>query len=235
MSGQLLAGLGAASTLTGTELLYTEQGGVAKKATPAQVLAYLLSAAGSSHPGYIAGNWYYAQLDATIVAGTANGANSIQFTPIMVPRPITVAQLGIRVTTAQASNNFQLAIYAADATTKLPTGVPLASTPDMSTASAAVVTSTLSGANALLAPGLYWVAINTSGATAAFQGITSAMAHESGLIGNASASVLTSSSTMALIKRTFAQTYGTWPDMTSNATSAAAGAVQPPAMLMLAA
>lgn len=162
----------------------------------------------SDHPGYIAGNWYLPHLIVATSNGQAPGAGSIRLIPGYVKERITVGGLGVDVTTLFAGGNVQAAIYANNPATGRPTGLPLASTSSMSTAVTGVVNSTVS---VQLEPGLYWFATNSDNATSAYMANGSTSPSLS--IWQGSSSLLTTAGMLSGL--TVAQTFGTWPSLTS--------------------
>lgn len=120
---------------------------------------------------FIANNFYW-MLNCNSSNGAVFATTVTRYVPVFIPYPLTLSQLGARVTTAAAAGNFCMAIYANGATNQ-PTGAPLASTGNMSTASAAVVTGAL-GANLQLTAGWYWIAIQCDNVTAQFMSLNTA-------------------------------------------------------------
>lgn len=147
--------------------------------------------------------------------GTASGAASglKRFCLMKLRRAVSIATLGVRVSTLQSGGKFQLALYAADTATLLPTGNPLFSSADLSTTLAQYVESGTVGQT--LGPGIYWVALDTdtTGATAVFMGLSAsatAFMHDIGMeLGNS----ISTSGTVAFSKT---GTYATWPTMTGS-------------------
>lgn len=170
--------------------------------------------ASADHPGFVAGRWYFPLSGVTLAAGAAISANSIRMLPFMLKQRITISDLAARVSTTSASGNFQLAIYGSLATTKYPTGNVLAATGNMSTTSSGGVTADITGADVQLEPGLYWMAINQDNSTAVYQTIGAGAIHALELIGSATESNFSSASGVPGFYLSFAQTFGTWPDLT---------------------
>lgn len=161
------------------------------------------------HPPYIAGRWYWAERSA-VTAGTVLGTNQIRLNCFMLHRTITISDLFARVTTVSAGGNFQLAIYAANPSTALPTGNPIAATANISTAALGAISGDIIGADVALTPGIYWLGVNADNSVAVLQG-NSAGPMDGALIGSAT---LANMAGLILI-RFIAQTFGTWPDLTS--------------------
>src|SRR5688572_8389151 len=81
------------------------------------------------HAGYVASNWYLPEGTPTVPTGSvAAGIDSIRLFPFFVSEKMTVSDLAVRVGTAIASQNVQVAIYASSTSTKKPTGNALANT-----------------------------------------------------------------------------------------------------------
>lgn len=178
------------------------------------------------HPGFVAGRWYCPAVDVAIGAGVALTANRIAFTPFILARSATISDLATRITTVASGGNIQLAIYAADATTKLPSGSALAATGNLSTTSLGAVSADITGSDVTLPPGLYWGAVNadaTAGATVICAAPGTTIPHLVALIGSTTlGNVVTTAP--GSISRYYAQTFGTWPDMTGQTTTEVANA-----------
>lgn len=118
----------------------------------------------------------------------------------------------MNVTTLLAAGSVQIPIYASDPTLKKPTGAPLYSSASLGT----TLTGALSTAplSLQLAPGLYWVATNSNNTSVVY---TSTVATSMGM-----ASIVGSSSAAGAIAGVaglaLAQTFGTWPTLSSSTT-----------------
>lgn len=163
-------------------------------------------------PIYVAGRWYQ-PLPQLLNTGGALVQNSIRMVPFYLVDQITVAALATRITTLFAGN-IQLAIYASDPSTGKPTGTAMAATGDISVASTGMVSANL-GASVLLYPGLYWMAVNADNSTVAAQAYNGAASVGAYLIGSATLANVDAGATTASLLWIFAQTYGTWPDLTA--------------------
>lgn len=214
-NGLSVTSLTAASALDGTESRHIVQGGADRKSTPLQEAAYVL---GKSYlPDWVSTRWYDTTGEADMAAGGALTANRIYFRPLWIPPTRTISDLGCRVSTAAAAGKLlQLALYGRHATTQLPTGNPLAYTGNIAADSAAGVSGDITGANVTLG-GWYWGAINSDGAPA-IRGAASAGRAE-WLIGSTTLANITGPAVGVQLVRYFDQTFGTWPDMTSNSTT----------------
>ena len=175
--------------------------------------------ANNPHPGFVAGRWYCPVNASLGVASNIGASGSIRMLPFVLPLSVTIAALAARVTTLSAGGNFQLAIYASDPATKLPTGPALCSTGNLSTAAATVVSGAVTPV--ALVPRTYWMAINHDNAVAAYQSMT-AQSNSQALIGSATLANVTGASALAQMIRMFATAFGTWPDLTGQATVEAA-------------
>jgi hypothetical protein len=114
---------------------------------------------GLSYPPAVAGRWY-ALMDFphTILQNSVPSADRIYYTPFIINKTITLSDLGTWISTVSAGGFLALAIYAADGTTGFPSGTPLASTGDISTASTGFASADITGSNVTLTPGIYWAA-----------------------------------------------------------------------------
>lgn len=161
-------------------------------------------------PARVAGRWY-PMSELTGAAG-ATGQDTVQLGRFRLDRGYTVSDLGVQVTTTNASN-CQAAIYASDPTTGLPTGLPLARTGDISTAVAGGIGGDITGADVVFAAGFYWAAINHQGATAILG--ASIFPMSSHLQGSTTLTAIVTSAPGGLgYKLTAASAYNTWPNYT---------------------
>jgi hypothetical protein len=211
MADSTVAALTALATIDGNELFYCvdDPAGTPadRKATLDQIRAVPFN--------YIAGRWYYPNGIIGHTSASAAGIDSIRLFPFFVHQKVTVSDLAIRISTLQAGQNMQAAIYANNVTTAKPTGNALSSTGNISTAGTGNISAAL-GANVQLTPGLlYWLATNASHAGIVAAAINPndnvmSIAHGTSTLNNIMAS---SGSTMSGLS--VAQTFGTWPDLTS--------------------
>lgn len=158
------------------------------------------------------GNWF-APCFGPFSAGAALIANSVRMIKFTVPREITIDGLATYITTLSASGNIQLALYIADATTGDPIGNPVASTGNLSTGSATAVSEAL-GSDVTLGPSDYWMAVNSDNSVAVCKTLNAGVAQTSFLQGSSTlANAIGNAGNSSLLK-TYAHTFGTWPDMT---------------------
>ena len=175
----------------------------------------LQSAADGTNDIYYTAGRYFNPSIAPTTTGIAVGQNTIFLYPFIVRRRVRVNGVQVRVLTAAASTTFQIAIYPASSA-RAPTGLPLASTTDMSLAAASAVAASISPI--WLDTGqIYFRAINVFGsATGVFVAPTSSHPEAVNLIGATSAFP---SSTVSNVELSLAWGYGNWPDMTGRATT----------------
>lgn len=150
------------------------------------------------------------------VASSTPAANIIYAVPFIYPAKFTATNVASRITTLAAGGNYQMAIYA-DGWGK-PTGNALVTTASVSTASAATNTTAWSS-SIQVGPGgtgsgqLGWMCINADNTTLRWLSqaggtFLPAMVGAS----NAAGVTLTNNNNGVL---SVAQTFGTWPDLTS--------------------
>lgn len=168
-------------------------------------------------PGYAAGGFYMAEGVITSPTATASSSNTIYFHPFVLLSDTTIDSLVTRITTAAASGLFQMALYAADATTRLPTGSALYSSSSQSTGTAAVIEDT--GPSLDLKAGLYWAATNkdTTAATSIFTACSVAQFRASQFVPSQTAAHLlpgTNSGQPGYSRAS--STFGTWPTLTGS-------------------
>lgn len=166
-------------------------------------------------PAIVASRWYSSP--GVVGVATAIAANSIRFTPFFIDQTITIDQLAAYVTTLESGKSVQLAVYANNTSTNRPTGNPLAATASLSTTSTGAVTGSVTPVQ--LAPGMYWFARNSDNAgTAQSINASNTFSRGSALVGSATVANVVGSAG-GLLGFSFSQTFGTWPDMTSNSIS----------------
>jgi hypothetical protein len=166
------------------------------------------------HPGYIAGNWYM-PFGHVSAAGVSLGANSIRCVPFFLPQPVTITNMGVRISTLSAGGNIKVAIYANNAATGRPTGSALASTGNMATDTATIVSAAIAETSVAFTPGIYWMCSWADNATVICRSQSGASGMVPQLIGttteaNANTAITSTSLTIAS-----AQTYGAWPSLTA--------------------
>lgn len=162
-------------------------------------------------PKYVSGKWLLASMDQAIATGQSPGAGSIRLYPFYVHSLLTIDRLGVCVTTLFAGGNIQAAIYASDPNTLKPTGDALVSTASMSGAATGSVESTVA---VTLQPGLYWAATNCDNATNVMDANGSTSTWMARAIGSATQASCWTTGGGTLSGITFAQAFGTWPDLT---------------------
>jgi hypothetical protein len=169
------------------------------------------------NPPYIADRWYPMAM-ATVAAGTATASGSVRLNVFVLRRPMTVSDLGARVTTAATDGLFQLAIYANNPATGRPTGAVLARTAGISTTSTGAISGDITGANVVLPAGVYWAAVNVdaTGATAGFQTTAAGFPFGFSLVGGTALSDTSASATNASLTLTTPMAYDTWSDISGN-------------------
>ena len=161
-----------------------------------------------NHPGYVAGRYYLPSGQGLGIVGATLTVGTTYLSFGAIEDRITVSQLGARITTVSAGGNFQLAVYAHDATTGMP-GKLVASTGSGSTAAAGIVNNALAS-NVTLEPGFYWFAIQSDNATAVFMVEGSNSLAFLSMIGSGTGAINGSASSQAAALSTPA-TFGTWP------------------------
>jgi len=160
------------------------------------------------------GNWYLPE-DIRVTGTIAGSANQIRLFPFIANESITISQLGSFLVTGQAAANLQLAIYAADPTTHLPTGPALSSTASIAVAVAnqGSVSAALGSNVALVKGNLYYLADNVDTASVSFTSLHSLGVIAAYAIGDATLSNVLNSQT-DLGGYFFSQTFNTWPTFT---------------------
>jgi hypothetical protein len=153
---------------------------------------------------YAVGNWITPQVG-SVATGGGMTANTIYLAPLRILRACTIGDLGVAVITAVAGSSLQLALYARGAD-GAPAGLPITSTGSIS---AGTATSVSGDASATLAPGLYWVGINSTAAIAV--GTINPSSYGGSIVGFSGLADVLSARTGRILSFTF----GTWPDLTA--------------------
>jgi hypothetical protein len=168
--------------------------------------------------GYAVGNWIQ-PIPGTFGNTLGSPPSTIHLFPFYVLRSISVNELAARVNTAVAASTFQLAIYGS--VNGLPSGTPLATTVDLSGATAANLSASVTPFN-LIAGRIHFMASNVSASTSnlVFLGSTTTGIGASNVLGVENLAVAISAATSVGWCRSVSQTYGTWPDLTGVTTLA---------------
>jgi len=165
-------------------------------------------------PDPIVGNWHTSSGVVSVSNGSAVTANRIYYAPMEMRSRRTISDLGVRITTAVASSNVRLAIYANNAATGRPTGTPLAETGSISSAATGAVSADITGANVTLDAGIYWAAMNSDSAIAVGAIGTSVTDISTAAIGSATLGNMLGSQASGFYLRSD-ETFGAFPDATS--------------------
>jgi hypothetical protein len=162
----------------------------------------------------IAGQWYAAQPFSSRVAGGATTSDTVRMQPGLVRERCTINQLQARVVTPVASSTFDLAMYAANPATGLPTGTALASVAGLSGATAALLQGTLASA-ITVDPGFYYFAVSAS-ANIAFTAYGVGNTFFSGIVGFADGNHVNGGNAGISVQWLgYSAPYGTFPDVTA--------------------
>ena len=202
LSGAASTTVNSVAVSLGKDITYVSIGSAWKRMEPATS-----AATGIFTSGVVTGRYYPLSVPFAPAAGSAVTANTVYFDLFMLPHDLTASELVCAVTSAAGTNAY-MAIYATNASTKKPTGTPIASIASaVSSASTGAKNAALSSNVALTAGTLYAAAIccdgaatfraNTVNGSAALHGFISAL--------NGSFS----------LRHNTTSTPGTWPDMTS--------------------
>lgn len=217
------AGLSTGAAISDTDYLEIQQTTAAPASTVNQQFAAVKTWIKSwlnqpTRNPYVSGNWYLPDATQVLAPGSAIGATTIKAVPVLIRKATTITDLGCSVTTNNAGETIQMALYASDPVTGLPKGNVLSATPNVNAATAGRVSWALAAPQAV-EPGLYWLAIQGSTGSVAVSTVSlSGPGLYATEIGNASltalwpfsGTVLSGVSTM-----TGVTLFGTWPDLTS--------------------
>lgn len=163
---------------------------------------------------YVSGRWYPVAGE-TIGGGGAAATGTLRMLPFLLRQPVTISDLGARVSTTGAGS-FQIGIYANNPATMRPTGTVLARTGDILTTAAAAVSADITGANVFLPAGIYWSAVNVDATSAAagFAVTPAISAFAGSIVGSATLASVVASTTNACLTLTTPMAYNSWDDIT---------------------
>lgn len=175
-------------------------------------------------PAPVVGNWLALCSRGAVAAGTAFAANTIYYVQFTIEKAITLSDLGCRIGTLSAGGNLKLAIYANNASIGRPSGTPLAETASITTASTGNVSADITGSNVTLQPGTYWAAFWCDNATAAILALTNASINDGVRIsGTTALNDFGTGTGQCGVTFSSSETYGTWPNATSETLTPIAG------------
>jgi hypothetical protein len=170
---------------------------------------------GFVHPGYRVGKFYVPPgYGGSQLTAAAAPVDTIRFIPFILPQTVTIDRIGAApMNGSTSSNQAAFAIYAANATTKRPTGTPLV---DCSATLAAGNTPfSISCPSTQLQQGvLYWFGVNNN--INVQQWSVTHLWPFGQIIGGDLISILNGGSNNPVTHLSWAHTFGSWPDMTSN-------------------
>jgi hypothetical protein len=175
-------------------------------------------------PAFISGRWYLPAF-AQVASGSGLTANRMVFVPFILLQPMTITDIGVRIISASSGTNVSEGIYASNGATGRPTGAPLLYTGSLSSATAADVDGPLSagsGSNVTLAAGIYWYGTNADNSLVSCQAWAVPSIWMSSLFGSTSQNNLDSGPSTVGLAVYAAQTFGTWPNVTSTSWTEAA-------------
>jgi hypothetical protein len=164
-------------------------------------------------PTPLVNRWYHTHRYETSL-GQASYAGEMWFYPYVPENSFTASEVAVRVQTAIAGSNFQLAVYASDPTSQEPDGTALATTTNMSGATVGVVSNTLSANVSFVAGRLYWLGSNASAAGIRWTSFSTGNTESCAIFGTSVVGDLFNFGYSLHAYRTV-QSFGTWPDVTS--------------------
>lgn len=166
----------------------------------------------------VAGSYYAAMRYPQLNAGTAPQSANLILMPIPVLRKGTLASLSTYVTTTETGKNFGLAVYAHNRSNGRPTGTPIATT---GTSLATPATSLVNVDGPLTTPpqldvGFYWFGFQCNTTTAVWQAPASTSGAFAAVVGDTNIDNVVGPSAQTVIQGLqIANTFGTWPDLTT--------------------
>lgn len=175
--------------------------------------AWIKSWVAPGGPGYTSGRrYFFAGQIGSSVTGAPLTAGRIYLQPVYIPVATTIASISANLKIAVASSNVQFAIYAQDPMVLHRPGALLGSTGSASSATASTNIEIALSANAVLAPGWYFVAVNSDITGVAFSAASTATWGNNLYMGADNLAGLFSASTNShLVNIYTASTFGTWP------------------------
>lgn len=167
---------------------------------------------------YVTGRYYVWRGHYTPTStGSTSTATITRFRPVYLDSPATIASLIFRITTLAAAGNCKFAIYAADPNTLAPTGAPLYTSANQTTAAAGNFE--IASVNLSLGAGWYVVASQVDNATVVLQGFGTS---DTGFVemagGDAVAGVIQAANHSQGWQKS-GTVFGTFPTLTGNLTT----------------
>lgn len=156
---------------------------------------------------YISGNYYTAFLVGQLGQQNVKNTTTVYWTPVYMT-PVVMQKLCARGTVTDATNNFQIAVYANSATNG-PTGSPLGNTGNIALSSApANLCGTASVT--ITTPGEYWWGIATNSTTEKFAGLVATTCAVSGSNGTSTLANLMGGTTTPFCGLSYTSTGVSW-------------------------
>jgi hypothetical protein len=164
-----------------------------------------------SDSNWVAGNWYNA-FNSSVNTGTNITATVTEWVPVFFDRPVTIGNIGAKISTASAGGNMQFSVYASGAN-GLPTGSALCTTASISMASTGSFDGACNatGSPSLSSAGRYWFGMQISDATGAVDSSSNAIPINSKIGANSHSALSGSNTNFGTEYKTTSGTYGTWP------------------------
>lgn len=156
---------------------------------------------------YISGNYYTAFLVGQLGQQNVKNTTTVYWTPVYMT-PVVLQKLCARGTVTDATNNFQIAVYANSATNG-PTGSPLGNTGNIALSSAPA---NLCGTASVTinTPGEYWWGIVTNSTTEKFAGLVATTCAVSGSNGTSTLANLMGGTTTPFCGLSYTSTGVSW-------------------------
>lgn len=165
-------------------------------------------------PDVVVGEYTYAHDYVTLAAGSAPGLANMYLVPLPVAQKKTLSSIGSYVAAAEATKTFGFSVYAHNPTTNRPTGSPIASTLNtLSAGTVGLVDGPLQANVALTS--LVWIGFQTNSTTATWQCSPAGWAGIARLVGSSAQATLVTGVSSVIQSLAVANTFGTWPDLTS--------------------
>lgn len=168
-------------------------------------------------PVPVSTHWFHVENGHYFSNSSAVVADTIYYSPVFVPRTVTISDLGTDHRGTVGVGNMKIAIYANNASTNRPTGTPVAETGNISTNTGGFISGDITGANVTLTGGtLYWMAIWSSISGPAFCAMNQGGA---AWIGASAGGSLSQGGDAVGYVLTSSEAFGTWPDAASETIS----------------
>lgn len=134
-------------------------------------MAFLSAPIRATHPGYVSGR-FYPTLPVSMSSAAVPAVDLVYLYLFFLPVSVTLATLAARVVTAGAASSVKAAVWANNAATQRPTGLPLIAYNTGIATTSSSTTLSMDVTDTALASGWYWAGTKHTGTLPQMAGMT---------------------------------------------------------------